>query len=216
MCLLCGVLIACALILPLSVAAQTTGENGRPHGPAVSVVDAGDYYWADGSKVRVSRVKGELLVRLDPGTDLKQFAHQVTAAHGALAGFEPSVVLDDTTLGFVAQTERSANVDTSDARLRNTAGVAWVAPVFFNAQTGTRMWVTDQLVVALKPGAHPQDVLRGFFTYHPVLGTTDQYVATLAEGGSHTLNAANRLRSRPGVLWASPNFFQSFATWTGE
>jgi hypothetical protein len=87
--------------------------------------------------------------------------------------------------------------------------------VFFDGDSRTRLWVTDEIVVALRAGADPGEVFAsGFAGYRRLAGTPDQYVATLAAGGgSSTLEAANRLDSSPGVSWATPNFRQDRRAW---
>jgi hypothetical protein len=66
----------------------------------------------------------------------------------------------------------------------------------------------NEVIVALKAGVDPANFFANpeFSGYRPLLGTSDQFVATLAEGGSlKTLASANRLNSDPSVVWAAPN-----------
>jgi hypothetical protein len=161
------------------------------------------------------RIAGELIVRLTASTDSEAFSREVTGSQGALAGFAPSVRLDETTLVFAGPSGRGPVGEAVFDRLRRVAGVVWVAPVFFDGGSHTRLWVTDQIVVALRAGADPDEVFAtGFAGYRRLAGTPDQYVATLAAGGGgSTLDAANRLNSSPGVSWATPNFLQDRRSW---
>jgi hypothetical protein len=164
------------------------------------------------------RVVGELVVRLTASTDSEAWVTEVTGDQGALAGFEPSVRLDETTLVFARPSDQGLAGGAVSDRLRRVPGVAWVAPVFFDGDSRTRLWVTDEIVVALRAGADPREVFAsGFAGYRRLAGAPDQYVATLAAGGgSSTLEAANRLDSSPGVLWATPNFRQDRRAWPPE
>ena len=209
----CSFCVASALMLATTAAVSAQGPAER----TPIVVDSEDFYWADGRKVSLLRVAGELVVRLAPSTDPEAFVEEVTDGQGVLAGFKPSVMLDETTLGFQGPSEKDP-LDAIFDRLRKVAGVVWVAPVFYDNHSRTRLWVTDQIVVALRRGVDPHEIFGSDFVgYRRLEGTPDQYVATLAVGGGRsTLDAANELNSRPEVLWASPNFFQSFRTWTRE
>ncbi|MBN2473963.1 MAG: VCBS repeat-containing protein, partial [Pirellulales bacterium] len=92
------------------------------------------------------------------------------------------------------------------------------SPVFVNAETGARMTVGDEVVVALQPGVDPRDVLgEGFAGYRRLLGTLDQYVATVtAATAEATIAQANQLHGLPEVVWAVPNFCHEFRSTTDD
>src|SRR5574340_1233420 len=84
--------------------------------------------------------------------------------------------------------------------------------VFLNPETGSRVGGTDEILVALTPGADPQQVFASAFSgYRRLRGTTDQYVVTLASGDAvATIQRANALRSQPAVAWDVPNVYHAF------
>ena len=174
------------------------------------LVDAGDFYRYEGRNVRLFRVAGELVVRLTPGTDAEAFVREATRGQGPLAGFERTAMLDETTIRFRDRSRRDVPGEEIFGRVRGTGGVVWAAPVFFVDESHTRVYVTDEIVVALSAGVDPAQIFGEDFTgYRRLPGTPDQYVATVEAGaGAPALAAANRLDSSPGVAWASPNFIQ--------
>ena len=178
------------------------------------LVDAGDFYRSEGRNVPLLRVARELVVRLDPATDAESFARNVTSSEGPLAGFERTALVDETTIRFEDSSGRDVPGAAIFDRLRGTAGVVWAAPVFFSDESGTRLYVTDEIVVALRAGTDPAQLFgKDFTSYRRLPGTPDQYIATVGAGaGVPALAAANRLDSSPGVAWASPNFIQDFRT----
>lgn len=182
------------------------------------LVSSGDYYWANGRKMPLSRVAGEVLVRIKATTDPQAFVRNTTGATGVLAGFKLYVRLDARTLGFKGPQDTVAKDDARVDDLRKLPSVLWAAPVFISIESGTRLWVTDEIVVALNSGMDPSQVFTpDFGARRRIPGTPDQYLVTLANGGGReTLDAANRLSSSPGVAWASPNFHQELTTETGE
>jgi len=207
-----------ALVLGVTFAAcfgtspSTVTAEERPVIPAHDLVDSGDFYWSDGRQVRLLRVAGELVVRLAPATDVEAFVRDATSSQGVLAGFERTATLDETTISFGVSSRRRPAGEAIFDRVSEVAGVAWVAPVFFNSESGTRLFVTDEIVVALRADTVPDQVFDADFSrYRRLAGTPDQFVVTVAAGGGvHALAAATRLSSIPGVAWASPNFIQDF------
>lgn len=188
----------------------TTVIAQEPATQVPELVDAGDFYRNEGRNMRLLRVAGELVVRLAPGTDAEAFVREATRGQGPLAGFERAAMLDETTIRFRDSSGRGVPSETIFDRVRGTGGVVWAAPVFFFAESHTRVYVTDEIVVALSAGVDPAQIFgEGFTSYRRLPGTPDQYVATVEAGaGAPALAAANRLGVSPGVAWASPNFIQ--------
>ena len=192
----------------------TTATAQEPSITAPGLVDAGDFYLSQGRRVRLRRVAGELVVRLARAMDVETFAREVTSGQGPLAGFERTAMVDETTIRFESSSIRGVPSEAIFDRVRGTGGVVWVAPVFFSDESDARLYVTDEVVVALQAGTDPARIFGEDFTsYRRLPGTPDQYLATVGAGaGVPALAAANRLDSSPGVAWASPNFIQDFRT----
>ena len=192
----------------------TTATAQEPAITAPGLVDAGDFYRSEGREVRLLRVAGELIVRLAPATDVEAFAREVTSRQGPLVGFERTAMVDETTIRFESASLRDVPGEAIFDLVRGTRGVVWAAPVFFSDESDTRVYVTDEIVVALRAGTDPAQLFgKDFTSYRRLPGTPDQYIATVEAGaGAPALAAANRLDSSAGVAWASPNFIQEFQT----
>ena len=109
--------------------------------------------------------------------------------------------------------------DLSDAAADDAkAGTAGEMALFADAETGARLAVTDEIVVALRPGNAPERVFTdGFSEFRRLRGTPDQYVVTTSQGaGKATIVAANLLHGRPEVAWAVPNFYHDFRGTTSD
>ena len=94
------------------------------------------------------------------------------------------------------------------AALEDLDSVEWAAPTFVNAQSGQRQWISDEVVVVLERGVDPAAFFAGdtFSGYRPLLGTADEFVGTVAAGGSETLDVAGDLARDPRVAWSAARF----------
>ena len=202
------------MIAHLTMMSETIAFAQEAATPSPSLFDAGDFYGTEGRQVRLLRVAGELVVRLAPATDAEAFARRVTSREGPLAGFERTAMLDESTIRFESPAKRGVPSEEIFDRVRGIGEVVWAAPVFFIDEIDTRLYVTDEIVVALRAGTDPARIFGEDFTsYRRLSGTPDQFIATVRAGaGVHALDAANRLASSAGVAWASPNFIQDFRT----
>ncbi|WP_145244409.1 Calx-beta domain-containing protein [Urbifossiella limnaea] len=91
-------------------------------------------------------------------------------------------------------------------------GVTFTAPVYQNPDTGGWLVATNEVIVALAPGADPSALADPrFASWEPLPGTPDQFVVKAAAGyGPVALSLAEALHGDPRFTWAEPNFYQDF------
>ena len=86
--------------------------------------------------------------------------------------------------------------------------------MFVVQSTGSEAVLLDEIIVALKPEVIASQYFEGnsnFSAYRPLLGTPDQFIATVVNGvGEVALAVANKVISDAGIAWVSPNFYQSW------
>lgn len=186
------------------------------------VVDQGLYYLANGQRIDLQPVPGEYVVQVD-GKASSGALERLTGKGGALPGFTVGTrVTTDTYLvtgsNAVNAGLQAASIPPQVAGATQEQGpvvsvpddIAWMTQAFTVADTGSKVLVLNEAVVALKPGVKPAEVfgkeVRG---YRPLLGTPDQFVVTLPKGGQATLTYANSLAADSRVSWASPNLYVS-------
>jgi hypothetical protein len=98
--------------------------------------------------------------------------------------------------------------------IEQTPGVAYTAPVYIAASTGTELTLLDEFIVNLKVGVSAQEFFSSLpevASYRPLEGTTDQFVGRFASStGRKALDRANLLQDNPQVEWVEPNFYQNW------
>lgn len=193
------------------------------------------HYVADGRAIGLSPVSGELLVgtKRELGFSVSELfsanpvALGIAVDHEVHLGVSREVQLDRSWVREIQPlSDRlvSLKIDASadwNARLAElyssfstesapSAEDFWTAPVLRNAESGLRQWVTDEVIVRLEPGVEPEQFFSDamFSRYRNLLGTNDQFVATVANStGIETLGIVNDvLPQRAGVVWATMNF----------
>jgi hypothetical protein len=186
----------------------TYTQSQRAESQPPTVIDRGDFYWASGKKVGLRRSSEEVVVGLRDGSDSNNTIQLLTEQRGPLAGYRVvSRFGRDDLVAFAGPPKTAAAVDALVSALQVEEGIAWAASAFVTAENGSRVWVTDELIVSLMPGVDPRNVFgQNFSSYRRLRGTDDQYVVKLARGGgSTTLSAVAAVRALPGVNWAEPN-----------
>ncbi len=107
-----------------------------------------------------------------------------------------------------------AGSERSLARLATTRGVQFAVPVFVAPKSDSEAVLLNEVVVALKPGVTEAQFFTGnakFSSHRPLVGTADQFVATVVAGrGVEALGVSNALAADPKLSWASPNFYQNW------
>ncbi|MFN7767160.1 MAG: S8 family serine peptidase, partial [Planctomycetaceae bacterium] len=92
--------------------------------------------------------------------------------------------------------------------------VAWTSPVLETAGAAQWMVPTNEVIIALQPGQQAGDFFRNdprFGSYRALPGTSDQFVATVANGGGdQALLLAEALQVDPRLAWVQANAFRDF------
>lgn len=216
-------LLTAAVFAQFGTEGQSGGEVAAPD--AVADIEGDqtitDYYWADGRQIPLSRSTTKLAVAYKAGVDAALASASLRETGAALSKFD----LDRDVAAAVqifelknAESNPKGSLESATLALDSRAEVAWVAPVFNAPETGTELVIPDEIIVALKPGIDPGKFFGPeFSSYRHLRGTTDQYVATLANGaGLAALTSANALAGSESVEWASPNFYQQFRLATND
>ena len=175
--------------------------------------DQGDFYWADGRQIHLLRAANEVVTSFARGENAEELIQQWTQADGPLAGYEVYCPLNDNlfVLGGSA-----GSPDAASALEAVSAGgkVAWSGPTFMCEETGSRLWATDEVVVAIRPGVDPAAFFAEFGSYTQLF--MNQYVLSVQGGRLGSLQTANTLANDPNVEWTSPNFYQDFRVSTND
>jgi hypothetical protein len=216
------VLCACGWALPrAAVVAQQRPPSRvmaeRSHGP---VVDEGLFYMAEGRRVGLRRRTDLIAVAPRSAALVNDLLARLARAAGALNGLV-AVVRDERLL--VLRHADAGRDTTNDglqrwgarmlaalAEAETDEAVAWAAPVFVDAESGTLQVATDAIVVALR---RPVDAVaffagdRRFVSHRAVAGTDDQFVVTLTDAaGEAAVHLANALHDDARIAWAAPEF----------
>lgn len=210
--------------------------------PRASVTEA-DFYEAGGRTIPLWRSYDSVLVGLQADVRIEDAVAALTDPSGLLPGYELRSVIGTATLelgpanstdpgpSVASQAIASAVPDgdsppsglvsaprtdalNAERSLLDRAGIKWLSPSLINGETGTRQWVTDELVVAFQSDGSPHQVFATQFAdIRPVPGTRDQFVVQLASGGgTDVLDVARQISDDARVRWAAPNFFHEVRT----
>jgi subtilisin family serine protease len=157
----------------------------------------GDQYVFQGRPVKLLRSLTEYGIRLRGEREVRR---------ESVAGFVPG--------GPAAGAEKA--MQDALARLRGRADVAFAFPVLFNPETATRLMLTDEIVVRLKPGLGIADISHllsnhGLSFRERIRGTTQELVLGFEHAASaEPLETANALAESALLEWAEPNFVQEY------
>lgn len=178
-----------------------------------SLLDLGEFYWADGRQVPLLRRADRIAVRMeaaDPAGGRPLSAAGPPPGYSTLVAVRPDLMIVEPAAGAPAVSAPELQQEIQQAAA--AADVAWAAPVFQSPGSERWMVAADEVIVALRAGvtaaAFFADDAR-FTSYRPLPGTPDQFLATVAAGGgAAAVDAANSLQSDRRLRWASPNFYQ--------
>jgi subtilisin family serine protease len=180
---------------------------------------AGDFYYWQGKRIPLYRSLTEYAVQFQKGLNQKT-RRAIIEAVSPLAEMTEQGEIGKQALSVITlKTEKAKEpaaieeiIDTMRARF----DVRWAVPVFIHAKTGSRMLITDEVVVKLKPG---KDLMSldgllqsyGLLLIKPMWGTQNEYVLRLQDPKAvNPLEAANALFESGLVEWAQPNFIQQY------
>jgi hypothetical protein len=205
------------LLKPLAASEQAVQpaeklEPGRAH------YFANDFYYYQGQRVVLHRSVTECAVQFR--ASLSDKAKDAIVSSLAL----PAKVVDGgqgegrglTIIKLEA--EYKAESETAITALRAQQEVEFAFPVFINPKTGTRMLLTDELVIKLKlkPGRQAEEVTGlsasyGVTVVSKMWGTQDEYVLRVQDPKAVSpLEVANVFFESGLVEWAEPNFVQEY------
>ena len=188
-------------VVLLLVAGATAIGSGQAAATDV-MCSSGESYWAGGREHDLLRVKGELTVCVKDDEGEDTLASLATAG-GPLQGFRMVRNWDRGKATFAAPEAPSIDLDAKLAQVQAHNAVKWTSPTFLCADTASRLWVTDEVVVALHSEVSPGAVLgERFEGYRRLKGSANQYIVSTGEGATAALAAAGQLRLEAGVEWA--------------
>ena len=186
--------------------------------------DANDFYYYRGEPVRLHRSLIEYAVRFKAGlSDTKKegLIRNVTPS-GTLSytadqstGRAPSIVKLEP-VNKAEPAKLRADMEEALARLRAEEDVKFAFPVFVYPKTGTKLLLTDEIVLRLNNGRKIEDLASLHKTYGTTVvkkmwGTQDQYVLRVNDPKAVSpLKAANAFFDSGLVQWAVPNFMQKY------
>ncbi len=180
---------------------------------------AGDFYYWQGKRIPLYRSLTEYAVQFQEGLNQKT-RRAIIEAVSPLAEMTEKGKIGNQALSVITlKTEKAKEpaaieeiIDTMKARF----DVRWAVPVFIHAKTGSRMLITDEIVVKLKPEkdlASLTELLQsyGLLLIKSMWGTQNEYVLRLQDPKAVSpLEAANALFESGLVEWAQPNFIQEY------
>jgi subtilisin family serine protease len=206
---------------------STTPGMGKNPLAGSSIVEgdhysAGDFYYWQGKRIPLYRSLTEYAVQFQEGLNQKT-RRAIIEAVSPLAEMteqgEKGEIGNQALSVITLKTEKAKEpaaieeiIDTMKAR----SDVRWAVPVFIHAKTGSRMLMTDEIVVKLKPGkdlASLAGLLQsyGLLLIKPMWGTQNEYVLRPQDPKVvNPLEAANALFESGLVEWAQPNFIQEY------
>lgn len=186
--------------------------------------DANDFYYYRGEPVRLHRSLIEYAVRFKAGlSDTKKegLIRNVTPS-GTLSytadqstGRAPSIVKLES-VNKAEPAKLRADMEEALARLRAEEDVKFAFPIFVYPKTGTKLLLTDEIVLRLNNGRKIEDLASLHKTYGTTVvkkmwGTQDQYVLRVNDPKAVSpLKAANAFFDSGLVQWAVPNFMQQY------
>ena len=172
-------------------------------------VNQGDFYLYGEQPVSLNLATDQLLVKLDAGRS-REVLEPLTQPGGLFAGSEISRVNNSGLWTIdLAQPVAAGDLAGLVGQLEAVEGVTYASETFYETVGNTRLLVTTDIVVGLKPGVDPAAVFGGaeFAGYRKVGGTTDQFVVTTtAEPGRATMELGNQLNSDGRVAFSSADF----------
>jgi subtilisin family serine protease len=180
---------------------------------------AGDFYYWQGKRIPLYRSLTEYAVQFQEGLNQKT-RRAIIEAVSPLAEMTEKGKIGNQALSVITlKTEKAKEpaaieeiIDTMKAR----SDVRWAVPVYINVKTGSRMLITDEIVVRLKPGKDLTSLAGllqsyGLLLVKPMWGTQNEYVLRLQDPKAVSpLEAANALFESGLVEWAQPNFIQEY------
>lgn len=179
---------------------------------ALSVRDAGDFYFVNGKPVSLDRAPLECVIGVAAETDLQAFLGNLAMR---VRASEPVLVKDRRFVLLTLDAPRgTGSMERLFATLRARPDVWFVSPIYYQPDTRVRVIPTDDVIVKLASSAAPGSlagILReeGLQQVSVVDGTHDQYVLRIAAAKNvDVLGLARRLYGSGVFEWVEPDFIQ--------
>lgn len=193
---------------------MATIESRKPLNMEPPTVDQGDFYIADGRPIQLLRRTDQVVITLKSEATDDEF-QALTDPGAPLDGFEVTSRLSgDTQIFTRSSTNQDADrfsIESLQKKLEAQSVIESVGITFFSPEYHSSLALLNEVIVSLKPETTPEEFFGGdarFSGYTPLLGTTDQFIATIAEGTPlRTLQIANQLQLDSRLNWSSPNFY---------
>jgi subtilisin family serine protease len=178
---------------------------------------AGDFYYWQGKRIPLYRSLTEYAVQFQEGLNQKIRQAIIEAVSPLAKMTEKGKIRNQAVITLkMEKAEEPAAIEKIIDNLKVRSDVRWAAPVYIHGKTGSRMLVTDEIVVKLKPGkdlASLAGLLQSYdlLLVKPMWGTQNEYVLRLQDPKAvNPLEAANALFESGLVEWAQPNFIQEY------
>lgn len=178
---------------------------------------AHDFYYYQGKKISLQRSLTEVAIQFKPdiGHATEQQVMQALSVPEAsvrkiqVAGHELIIVK-------LSDSQPQPQSDSSVSTLRIQQEVEFAFPVLLNPETGTHLFLTDEIVIKMKSGLQVRDVIDAFPAFglaivQTMWGTEDEYLVRVQNPKAvNPLAVANSLVESGLVEWAEPNFLQEY------
>jgi subtilisin family serine protease len=180
---------------------------------------AGDFYWHEGRRIELQRSTREIAVGFPADTPQARVEATVRALSRIDAGRARRTAPrggKELWVFPLASGSAPSAFEQSLAAVRGQADVEYAYPVLFNPETQSRLMVTDDVVVKLKPGRSLADLASamrsaGLVERRRIDYAADQFILRIERRHSTSaLAAAQALQESGLVEWAQPDFVQQY------
>lgn len=172
-------------------------------------------YYYQGKPVALVR-SNQLSVRFDAGLNLPA-ARRLVRGLSSSAQLSRAAQLRGRAVSTVDLSGLSqAGFERALAELKAARNVDFAYPVWLDPATGSRMLLTDELIVRARVRLAASSnrralALMGLAVEHPILYSQDEYVLRLLAPKSSDPLAVSRKLAKSGLVdWAEPNFVQEY------
>jgi hypothetical protein len=205
-----------ALVVALAAGAIGVTPSAQSGNSASRDAAESDFYYYRNTRVPVSRSQNEIVVRLvaDRGGDTQRV--QQMQSFGAT--LREQIRAEGRTFQILAvdETRGGTAADGSNiAHFRSLSDVDFSAPVYYHAETGSRLLPTDEIIVKLNSGIRRSALNRiaasmGLTVVRPLLDTEDEYILRLERSGDDPLAISRALHEHGAFEWAEPNLMVEY------
>jgi hypothetical protein len=200
-----------------TLASQPLAQPGEKPAAAGDAYEANDFYYHHGTRVALLRSLTECVVqfRADIARQTRDAVVASVVAAGRISSEKQHGERRFSVVTLRAPADRTA-IEGAIAALKARQEVEFAFPVLIFPQTATRLFLTDEIVVKLKPGRRLEDLVHAYgaspvTVVQQVRGTVDEYVLRLQEPKTtHPLAVANAFVDSGMVEWATPNVVQEY------